>query len=191
MRLSEKVSIVTGASSGMGRAIAIAFANEGSKVLATGRDESRLAEVKQQILENDGECVTISADVTVLERAKDIVTKTIETYGRIDILVNSAGIFELSDFFEINESFFTRTMEVNFKSIFFMCQQAGLVMKNQGKGKIINLSSIGGGQIGFPTGSVYCASKAAVAALTQALALVLSPHNITVNAISPGNIKTP
>ncbi len=82
-------------------------------------------------------------------------------------------------------------MDVNIRSMFFMSQQAGLEMKKKGKGKIINLSSIGGGQIGFPTGSVYCASKAAIAALTQTLGIELAPHNIMINAISPGNIRTP
>ncbi len=191
MRLAGKVSIVTGATSGIGRAIAVAYGREGSKVVAIGRDEERLEGVKKEIQEPGGECTVVAADLTSVDSAKKVVAKAVEAYGGVDVLVNCAGVFELADFFEVDESFFSRTMDVNIRSMFFMSQQAGLEMKKKGKGKIINLSSIGGGQIGFPTGSVYCASKAAIAALTQTLGIELAPHNIMINAISPGNIRTP
>jgi NAD(P)-dependent dehydrogenase (short-subunit alcohol dehydrogenase family) len=191
MKLEKKVSIITGATSGIGRAISLAFAEEGAEVFATGRDVDRLEELKGKIKNANGACEVLPADLRRPGSNEEVVAEAVKQFGGVDILVNSAGIFELSDFFEIDEAFFDRNMEVNFKSVFFMCQKAATAMKKRGKGKIINMSSIAGGQIGVPTGSVYCAAKAAIAALTQCLSLELAPLNITVNAISPGNIRTP
>ncbi len=190
MKLKDKVAMVTGASSGIGRAVAVAFAGEGAKVAAVGRDSSRLSEVVKAIATAGGEGIRIQADLLKREEMDKAVRETVGRFEKLDILVNSAGVFELSDFFQIDEAFFDRTMDLNLKSLFFMSQCAAKEMKKQSKGKIINLSSIAGGCIGFPTATVYCASKGAIAALTQALALELAPFKINVNCIAPGNIRT-
>ncbi len=191
MRLAEKVAIVTGSTSGIGRAIATVYAREGAKVVVVGRDGPRLGQVKEEIGAVSGACLGIQADLRNLSEIDKVVRETMKEFGRVDVLVNSAGVFELCDFLEITEDFFDRTMSLNLRSLFFMTQRAAREMKNQGKGKIINLASIGGGTVGFPTGSVYCASKGAIVSVTQTLALELAPYKINVNAISPGNVRTP
>jgi glucose 1-dehydrogenase len=190
MKLKDKVALVTGASSGIGRAIAVAFAGEGARVAAVGRDAVRLREVVETIAAGGGEGLPIQADLLRGEEREKAVRETTGRFGRLDILVNSAGNFELSNFFEIDEGFFDRTMDLNLKGLFFMSQCAAKEMKKQNKGKIINLSSIAGACIGFPTATVYCASKGAIAAFTQALSLELAPFKINVNCIAPGNIRT-
>lgn len=191
MKLKDKVAIVTGSTSGIGRAIAILFASEGAKVTVTGRSPERLAEVEKTIKTAGGECIAIVADFTKLPEISKVVRNTIKEFDKLDILVNCAGIFELANFLEISEDFYNRTMDTNLKSVFFMCQRAAKEMIKQGKGKIINFGSIGGGKIGLATGSAYCTSKGGVVSLTQTLAVELAPYHINVNAISPGNIKTP
>jgi NAD(P)-dependent dehydrogenase (short-subunit alcohol dehydrogenase family) len=119
-----------------------------------------------------------------------VVESTVKEFGKLDILVNCAGIFELANFLEISEDFYDRTMNTNLKSVFFMCQRAAREMIKHGRGKIVNFASISGGKIGLATGSAYCASKGGVVSLTQTLAVELAPYHINVNAISPGNIKT-
>lgn len=191
MKLQDKVAIVTGATSGIGRSISQAFAQEGAAMVAVGRNSERLAEVKMEIEAKGTRCLTISADLVHLSEIDRLVATTINEFGKVDILVNSAGVFETCDFLETTEDFYDRTLTLNLKSLFFMSQRAAREMKKQGKGKIINLSSIGGGTVGFPTGSVYCSSKGAIVSLTQTLGAELAPFKINVNAICPGNIRTP
>ena len=191
MKLKDKTAIVTGASSGIGRASAIAMAGEGAKITATGRDAGRLGETAREIEKNGGTCITVQADLLESSDIDRVVSETLREFGQVDILVNSAGIFETADFIEVSEDFYDRTMDANLKALFFMTQRVVREMKTAGHGKIISLSSIGGGTVGFPTGSVYCASKAAIAALTQTLAVELAPFKINVNCICPGNVLTP
>ena len=191
MKLSGKVAIVTGSTSGIGRAIAVLFASEGAKVTLAGRSSERLAEVERDVKSTVGQCIGILADLSKLPEIDKVVEGTIKEFGKVDILVNCAGIWELANFLEISEDFYDRTMNINLKSVFFMCQRAASEMIKQGRGKIINFSSIAGGQLGWSTASVYCVSKGGVASLTQALAAELGPYHINVNAISPGEIRTP
>jgi NAD(P)-dependent dehydrogenase (short-subunit alcohol dehydrogenase family) len=191
VKLVGKVAIVTGGTSGIGRAIAIAFAREGAKVAVVGRDRQRLAQVEQEIKGGGEKYLIVPGEMRKLSEIDRVVQTTVKEFGKLDILVNSAGVFELCDFLETSEDFFDRTIDLNLKSLFFMIQRAAKEMKNQGKGKIVSMASIGGGTVGFPTASVYCASKGAIVSLTQTLALELAPYKINVNAISPGNIRTP
>jgi NAD(P)-dependent dehydrogenase (short-subunit alcohol dehydrogenase family) len=191
MKLKDRVAIVTGASSGIGQGSAVALAREGAKVVVTGRDPNALARTEKQIQNLSGECLSMTADLLELGQIDKLVSAAMDRFGRIDILVNCAGVFELCDFTEASEDFLDRTMDTNFKSLFFMTQRVVKEMKKEGHGKIISLSSIGGGTVGFPTGSAYCASKAAIAALTQTLAVELAPFKINVNCICPGNILSP
>jgi NAD(P)-dependent dehydrogenase (short-subunit alcohol dehydrogenase family) len=191
MRLKNKTAIVTGATSGIGRAIAIRFAQEGAKVAAVGRNLERLDLVSQSIKDDGGTCLGIQADLREFSKLGELVNTVIKSFMRLDILVNAAGVFELCDFLDVSEKFYDRTMDVNLKSLFFLSQQVARVMKSQEKGKIINIASEGGGKTGFAEGVPYCASKGAVVSLTQALAVELAPFQINVNAISPGTIRTP
>lgn len=191
MRLQGKIALVTGSTSGIGRATALLFAQEGGSVVATGRNVEKLAGTSELIAAAGADSLAVPADLTRLADIDDLVEKALARFGRIDILVNAAGIFEGGDFFETSEDFFDRTVDSNVKSVFFVCQRVAAAMKKQGKGRIVNFSSVGGGKIGFPGGSVYCASKAAIAGLTMALAVELAPFKINVNAVSPGNILSP
>ncbi len=191
MRLKGKIALVTGSTSGIGKATASLFADEGSNVVLTGRSTERLAEISDKIRKTGVDILAVPADLTRLGDIDDLVEKTLSKFGRIDILVNAAGIFEGGDFFEASEEFFDRTMNSNVKSVFFVSQRVAGEMKKQRKGRIVNFSSVGGGKIGFPGGSAYCASKAAIAGLTMALAIELAPYHINVNAVSPGNILSP
>lgn len=191
MKLGDKVAIVTGSASGMGRATAILFAHEGAKVAIADLNAKGLTETEEKIRANGAKCISIVADLVKLPEIDKVVQSTINEFGKLDILVNCAGIFELANFLDISEDFYERIMNTNLKSVFFMCQRAAKEMIKQGKGKIINFASIGGGKIGLATGSVYCVSKGGVVSLTQTLAVELAPYHINVNAISPGNIKTP
>jgi NAD(P)-dependent dehydrogenase (short-subunit alcohol dehydrogenase family) len=191
MKLKDRVAIVTGASSGIGQGSAVALAAEGAKVVITGRNADALARTEQQVKKHAGDYLSMTADLLELGQIDNVVSSAMDRFGRVDILVNSAGVFELDDFTEVSEDFFDRTMDTNFKSLFFMTQRVVKEMKKQGRGKIISLSSIGGGTVGFPTGSVYCSSKSAIAALTQTLAVELAPFKINVNCICPGNVLSP
>jgi NAD(P)-dependent dehydrogenase (short-subunit alcohol dehydrogenase family) len=191
MRLAEKVAIITGSTSGIGRAVATEFSREGARLVVTGRNPERLAEVEKTIKTAGGECTGMLGELTQLPEIDRLVESTIKEFGKLDILVNSHGVFEPLPFLETSEALYDKTMDVDLKSVFFICQRVAKEMIKQGKGKIINLSSVGGGRFGFPGGSVYCAAKGGIASLTQVLALELAPHRINVNAISPGNVRTP
>jgi NAD(P)-dependent dehydrogenase (short-subunit alcohol dehydrogenase family) len=191
MKLLGRVAIVTGGTSGIGRAVAIFFAQEGAKVVVTGRNSARLAEVEKMIKKDKGECIGVLAELPKLSEIDKLVGKTIQTFGKLDILFNGAGIIGPSIFVETTEELFDQVIDTDLKGVYFVTQRAAKEMIKQGRGKIINMSSVGGGVIGAPNISAYCAAKAGIAALTKCLALELGPHHINVNAITPGNVITP
>ena len=191
MKLKDKVAIITGATSGIGRAIALEFVRQGAKVTLTGRNAARLAEAEKEVKAIGGVCLSVQTDILQLADIDKAVEETVEKFGRLDVLVNAAGLFETCDFLETSEELFDRAMDINLKGLFFMTQRAAKEMKQQGRGKVINFSSIGGGAVGFPTGSAYCATKGAIVALTQTLGVELAPYKINVNAICPGNVHSP
>jgi len=190
MRLKDKVAIVTGAGQGIGRAIALEFAKEGARVTVNARKLEPLEEVVKEIRKGGGESLAAAGDVSKMADVDGIIAKTVNAFGRLDILVNNAGILISADVEHHSEQIWDDTMDINVKGTFFCIQRALPEMIKQGRGKIINIASIAG-QIGFPNAAAYCASKGAIMGLTKALAMELAPKKINVNAIGPGDIRTP
>lgn len=193
--LSGKVAFITGASSGIGKASAVALANQGAKVALAARRIDRLTSLAQELKTNGREALPIEMDVTKKEDIEKAILTTVSTFGKIDILLNNAGIAEFVPFLEMSEEQWDKTMDTNLKGYFLVAQAATKEMvKNPeaDKGRIINISSIasGGVGVGFPSIAHYCASKGGVVALTEALACEFASHGILVNAIAPGVIET-
>lgn len=190
MRLKDKVAIVTGGGQGIGKAIALEFARQGAKVVIMSRRQEPLDQVVEQIKAEGGEATALAGDVIKMEDVERVVSGAVETYGKLDILVNVAGILISTDVPGHTEQIWDDTMDINVKGAFLMIQRALPEMLKQGKGKIINIASIAG-EIGFPNAAAYCASKAAIQGLTKALAMELAPQGINVNCIGPGDVETP
>ena len=190
MRLKGKVAIVTGGSSGIGKAIALEFVKEGARVGVVGRQEAKLKEVVEEIRRLGGEGISIHGDVSNPADVDRMVRVTVETFKRLDILVNSAGTLFSADLAHHTEAIWNDTLNINLKGSFLCIQRAVPEMLKQSKGKIINISSIAG-QIGFPNSVAYCASKGGIMGMTKALAMELAPLKINVNDIAPGDVETP
>ena len=192
-RLEGKVAIITGAGSGIGRGIALAFAKEGAKVVVNDVHGDNAKTVAKEIKAQGKEALDIEADVSRNDQVEKMVRKTLDAFGRIDVLVNNAGVGgehvgpPLSN---LTEEDWDITYEVNLKSLFLTCKAVMPHMIEQKSGKIINISSIAG-KTGTPFIPHYSASKAGAISFTQSLARELAPHRINVNAICPGVIWTP
>ncbi|WP_135303930.1 SDR family oxidoreductase [Haloarcula amylovorans] len=189
-RLADRTALITGAASGIGRAIAIRFAEEGANVVvADVREEPREGGRPTHEVVTDAEFV--ETDVSDVEAMHDAVEETVSAFGGLDVLVNNAGIFPGSHPIEaVEEAEYDRVMDVNLKSAYFGCKFAADQMREQGGGgAIVNISSIAG-LVGYDDAASYCASKGAVANLSRELALELGPDDIRVNAINPGVIET-
>lgn len=188
MKLKDKVAIVTGSTSGMGRATAELFAKEGAKVIVTGRNEKRAQEVVDKIKSDGFEAMYVLADTSKVEDAKTIVEKAMEAYGTIDILFNNAGSLSMSPLTEISLDEWNNVFNVNVTSSLYLAQLVAPIMKAKGKGVIINTSSVAGfaAHHGF---AAYISSKHAMNGLTKSMAWELGPE-IRVNAIAPGAIHT-
>ncbi len=191
MRLQNKVAIITGSSKGMGRETAIRFAQEGAKVVINHRDsEQEAQDVAAQINDMKGECIIIKADVSDSSDVKRLFTETIKRYGRVDVLVNNAGIAKRAPFLETTLEDWNEVIKVNLTSVFLCCQEAARIMLQQKNGKIVSLSSIRGlPQYGNPKALAYCTSKAGILNITAALAKELAPY-VNINAVIPGFIET-
>jgi len=187
--LRDKVAIVTGGGRGLGSAIAMALSEARARVLVTSRTLSQSEETAILIRRAGGEAKALSTDVTKIADIKIMVADVIETYGRIDILVNNAGTAITKQALEISEEEWDRVLDTNLKSVFFCSQQVAKQMVIQGKGKIVNISSVMA-SVGDVSISPYCASKGGVAQLTKALALEWARHNINVNAVGRAYVRT-
>lgn len=187
-RLEGKVAIVTGSTSGMGRATAVLFAREGAKVVVTGRNEERAKAVVEQIKSEGNEAIYFIVDTSKVEDAKLLVDKTIETYGTVDVLFNNAGTLSMSSLQNVSLEEWNNVMNVNVTSSLYLTQLVAPIMKAKGKGVIVNTSSIAGfgAHHGF---AAYVTSKHAMNGLTKSMAWELGPE-IRVNAIAPGAIHT-
>lgn len=190
MRLEGKRAIVTGASRGLGRAIALAFAREGADVLVNyNAREEQAQEVVAAIEALGRRALLHRADVSDGMQVRRMVQAAMAALGRVDILVNNAGITMPKGLPETSEAEWDRVLAVNLKGVFLCCKVAAEHMIAQGAGRIINISSTAG-QSGILSGPAYCAAKAGVLGLTKCLARSLAPHNVLVNAISPAMIDT-
>jgi len=189
--LKDRVAIITGASRGIGRSIAEAFAQEGAKVVINyNNNETKASEVAKEIERNGGQAMCLKADVSKAEDVKRLVNTTLDKFGRIDILVNNAGVMFPEDFLSTSEETWDRTLDVNLKGAYLCSKEVAPIMIKQKKGKIINISSNSG--LYHPSSMryvEYVASKAGMNGITKAMALRLGPC-VTVNAICPGYIQT-
>jgi len=188
--LSGKVAIVTGAGRGMGYHIALALARYGADLVVCSRTLSELEKVAAEI-ETLGRRVLIQKmDVTNIPEIHSMVEATVKTFGRIDLLVNNAGLNIPQWAEEVTEEAWDRVFDINLKGTFFCAQAVGKVMIQQKSGKIINISSQSG-SVGLIMRSAYCASKGGLNLMTKVLALEWAKHNILVNAIAPTFLETP
>jgi NAD(P)-dependent dehydrogenase (short-subunit alcohol dehydrogenase family) len=186
--LSGKAAIVTGATSGIGRAIAEALAEAGADLVLVGRDEDRLGDTLAAVRERGAQAVPVAVELTADGAPQTIVDAAIARFGRIDVLVNCAGIFEPQPFASQPLESFDRQMTVNVR-VPFALTQAALPHLKPGA-SVVNISSIAG-HAGFPQSAAYCASKGAVELMSKGLAAELGPQGIRVNCVAPGNIRTP
>lgn len=187
--LIDKVAIITGASRGLGQAMALALGAAGAKVVAVASKESNNAETISLLEEQGTECITFGCDQRNGEQIKDVIEKTINHFGGIDILVNNAGTIRRAPAHEFSDEDWEAVIDTNLNGVFKFCRYAGKYMLNQGSGKIINIASI----LSFSGGitvPAYAASKGGVAQLTKALANEWAGSNIQVNAIAPGYFET-
>ncbi|SHG87773.1 glucose 1-dehydrogenase [Thermosyntropha lipolytica DSM 11003] len=189
MRLKDKVAIITGGGTGIGRQAAIDMALEGAKVLVAGRRPEPLKETVSQIKEQGGEAIACPADVTKIEDIRKMRDMVKNEWGRLDILVNNAGSAMVKPFLEITPEELDYTYQVDLKSVFLVTQVMVPLMLESGGGSIINVSSILG-VLGTKNQSAYCAMKGGVVQLTRALAAELGPK-IRVNCLCPSHIVTP
>ncbi len=189
-RLAGKTSVVTGGGSGVGRAIALEFAAQGSNVAVADRDAPAAAETVAMIDARGGAGLAVPMDVTRRADTLRMRDEVLARFGRIDVLVNNAGARCIKGFLEHTEDDWHRMIDINLTG-HFLCAQAALPsMLEQGKGKIICVASIAG-HVGRPDRVAYCAAKAGVLGLVRALAMDMRGTGICVNAISPGSIATP
>jgi len=187
----DKIALVTGGSRGIGKAIAIAFGEVGAKVVVASRNVNLLGEVVKEIQAIGGNAFHVKCDLTRDEDIFNLVTKTTERYGRIDILINNAGISPwLKKSEEVTKEMWEEVIQANLLAPFLLCREAGKIMMKQNWGRIINIASVGG-LIALPRQIAYCATKGALIQMTKVLAIEWAEkYNITVNAIAPGYFAT-
>jgi NAD(P)-dependent dehydrogenase (short-subunit alcohol dehydrogenase family) len=192
MLLKDRVAIVTGGGSGIGRGVAERFAKEGAKLMLVDLNAEGLAETKKLVEDAGSEAETREADVSVTEQVEAFFARTVERFGKLDICVNNAGIGNPpAPIIQMTDEGFDRTIAVNLRGVFLCMRAAGRQMMAQGSGgRIISVASQAG-KTGFAMLGPYCATKAGVILMTKAMAKEVGASQITVNAVCPGTIDTP
>jgi 2-deoxy-D-gluconate 3-dehydrogenase len=189
LRLDGQVALVTGGSRGLGLGIALALAHAGADIALAARSADQLAEAAWMVRETGRNAFTIVTDVAQVAEVRSAVQRAAEHFGRLDILVNGAGINLRQPAATFTEEDWERIMAVNLKGAFFACQAAAAIMREQGGGKIINLGSVSF-EIALPNIALYATSKGGMRQMTRALAIEWAKDNIQVNAIAPGRFWT-
>ncbi len=194
MRLQEDVAIVTGGASGIGRAIVSLFAEEGAAVVSAdlqreSRFEEEQGDIIDEIVNAGGTGIYVETDVTDRESVAALVEHAIQRFGKVSVLVNNAGVFVRNSIVDVSDSEWDHVLDLNLRGYFYMCRAVIPHMLTRGEGRIVNISSIHGIR-GTGSAATYCASKGGIENLTKQLAAEYASHNIRVNAISPGTIRT-
>jgi NAD(P)-dependent dehydrogenase (short-subunit alcohol dehydrogenase family) len=192
MSIYDKIAIVTGAGSGVGRATALRFAHEGAHVFLFGHTQNTLETVADDIAQQGGKSYVVVGDVAREEDVQRLYQQVEQTYGHVDILVNCAGVVAVRPFAEMDADTWDNVLNTNLRGTFLCCREAFRLMIPRHEGVILNISSLSGvkGVEKFPGLSAYNVSKAGVASLTEILAVEGKPHNIRVVVVSPGAIDT-
>ena len=189
MRLKGKVAIITGGGRGIGRAIALALAQEGCGIIITSRTLTELEDAKKEIIKSGGEAIAVKGDVQSASDAGKIIKSAVKKFGRIDILVNNAGVAYYKPFSETSEKDYDTTLDTNLKGTFLFIKETLPYMLKQKSGVIINISSMAGKR-GYEGMSVYCASKFGIIGLTESLADELQGKGVRVYSVCPGGVNT-
>jgi NAD(P)-dependent dehydrogenase (short-subunit alcohol dehydrogenase family) len=189
MRLEGGVAVITGAGRGQGRATAIRFAGEGAKVVVVDIDEASAAEVARSVVDGGGDALAVAADVSRAADVGEVFAATVARYGRLDYLVNNAGITLFKSIDDTTEEEWDRILAVDLKSVFLTCKLAIPIMRSNERSSIVNIASTAGIRA-LTNHTPYCAAKAGVIQFTKALSLEVGRDNIRVNCICPGQVDT-
>ena len=188
--ITDKVVVITGASSGIGESTAKLLAEQGAKVVLGARRSKKIDAVVQEISASGGKAIGLTADVTKRSEVEDLIRKAVDSFGRVDVLVNNAGIMPIAPMADLKVEEWDRQIDVNIKGLLYGVAAALPHMLKQKSGHIINITSVFGIKVFAPGGTVYCATKAAGRALTEGLRIELHSQNIRCTMISPGAVAT-
>ena len=189
-RLADKICVITGGGSGIGQATALCFAAEGAKVVVADINPGAASETSRLIEKNGAAALAVTVDVTQAASVQKMLHKAVEIFGRIDVLVNNAGLGFAATVEETDEADWDRLMAVNLKGVFLGCKYVVPIMRRQGGGVIVDTASVLA-LVGVQDRAAYCASKGGVAALTRAVAIDHVRDGIRVNCVAPGSVETP
>lgn len=187
--IKGKVVVITGASSGLGEATAKLLSSEGATVVLAARRADRIGALAEKLTSEGGQALAMTTDVTDRQQVKALVDRAVETYGRIDVMLNNAGLMPLAPLEDLKTNEWDRMIDVNFKGVLNGIAAALPYMKERKSGHFINVSSVYGHKLG-PAATVYCATKFAVRALSEGLRQEVKPYNIRTTVISPGAVAT-
>ncbi len=188
-RFTDKVVLVTGGGTGIGKACALDFAKEGAKVVIAGRREAPLKETVEEIVKSGGKAEYYTADVSKSDQVNDLIDKIIAKHAKLDVLISNASMVHVNPITETKDEDIHRLVDINVKGNYFVLRKTTEQMKKQGHGSIVAMASMSG-LVGHPNMSLYCATKAAIANMVRALSLELATSNIRVNSVCPGTIDT-